>query len=125
KAAHPGILAELEHLPLAYRWSTRAIILNRETGTRVCDKVRAQWHGQVRRLWDLILQRVGGPVNLHAQEMVQDAEELRASVASGDVRLVHYSGSFVCMNEDLERVEDSAAYLVKTIRNLGFGARVE
>lgn len=125
KAAHPGILSELEHLPLAYRWSTRAIILNRETGIRVCDKARAQWHGQVRKLLDLILQRVGGPVNLHAQEMVHDAEELRASVASGDVRLVHYCGAFVCMNEGLDRVEDSAAYLVKTIRNLGFGARVE
>ena len=47
------------------------------------------------------------------------------SVASGDVRLVHYSANFVCMDEDRDRVEAAAAYLVKTIHNLGFGARVE
>jgi type IV secretion/conjugal transfer VirB4 family ATPase len=125
KASHPGILAALGHLPMEYRWSSRAILLDRESAIRLCDKVRSQWQGQTRRFIDQLLQRFGGPVNLYAQEMVADAEELRGSVASGEVRLVHYSGNFVCMDEDLDRVEAHAALLVKTIRDLGFGARVE
>ncbi|MGD1094937.1 MAG: conjugal transfer protein TrbE [Bryobacteraceae bacterium] len=125
KGSYPGILDQLGHLPMEYRWNTRAILLDRESAIRVCDKVRAQWQGQVRPFIDSILQRVGGPVNLHAQEMVQDAEQLRAAVASGEVRLVHYSGNFICMDEDLDRVEASAGLIVKTIQALGFGARVE
>jgi type IV secretion system protein VirB4 len=125
KASHPGILAQLAQLPMEYRWNSRAILLDRESAIRFCDKVRGQWQGQVRPFLDQLLQRVGGPINLYAQEMVNDAEELRGSVASGEVRLVHYSGNFVCMDEDLDLVEANAALLVKTIRDLGFGARVE
>jgi type IV secretion system protein TrbE len=125
KASQPGLLAELGSLPMEYRWSTRAILIDRQSGIQVCDKVRAQWQGQTRKLLDVILQRVGGPVNLYAQEMVHDAEELRGTVASGEVRMVHYTSNFVCMHEDRERVDANAAYLVKIIRDLGFGARVE
>jgi type IV secretion system protein VirB4 len=125
KASCPGILAELGQLPLEYRWNTRAIVMDRESAIRICDKVRAQWQGQVRRFIDILLQRFGGPVNLHAQEMVNDADEMRASIAGADVRLVHYSGNIVCMHEDRNRVDANAALVAKTIKDLGFGARVE
>lgn len=124
-ASHPGILDELMHLPLEYRWNTRAILLDRESAIQVSDKARAQWQSQVRRFLDVLLQRFGGPVNLYAQEMVRDAEELRGIVASGEVRMVHYSASVVCMHEDRACVESNAALIAKTIRDLGFGARVE
>jgi len=125
KAGHPGILAGLANLPMEYRWSTRAILIDRQTGIKICDKARAQWQGQTRRLIDIILQRVGGPVNLYAQEMIHDAEELRGTVASGDVHLVHYSSNFVCMHVDRNRADANAAHLMKTIQDLGFGARFE
>jgi type IV secretion system protein TrbE len=125
KASRPGILETLGHLPLSYRWSTRAILLDRESAIQVCDKARAQWRGLVRPIWDRIFQRIGGPVNLYAQEMVDDAEVLRGEVASGDVRLVHYSGNIICMNEDVARLNTDAAYVTKTIQSMGFGARVE
>ncbi|HLH32095.1 MAG TPA: conjugal transfer protein TrbE [Terriglobia bacterium] len=125
KASQPAILGILGNLPLAYRWSTRAILLDRESGIHLCDKARAQWHGQLRPLVDRILQRVGGPVNLYAQDMVDDAEILRGGIASGEVRLVHYSGNVVCMHQDLARVEADAAYVAKTIQSMGFGARIE
>src|ERR1019366_9447928 len=118
KASRPGILAELGNLPMEYRWSTRAILMDRQSAIQVCDKARAQWQGQTRRLFDMILQRVGGPVNLYAQEMVHDAEELRGTVASGDVRMVHYASNFVCMHEDRDRVDANAAHLMTTIQDL-------
>jgi type IV secretory pathway VirB4 component len=119
KASHPGILARLGHFSMEYRWSTRAILLDRESGIKVCDKARSEWQGQTRKLIDVILQRIGGPVNLFAQEMVNDAEELRGTIASGEVRMVHYSSNFVCMHEDRGLVDANAAYLVKTIQDLG------
>jgi type IV secretion system protein VirB4 len=125
KSSYPGVLDALGHLPMEYRWSTRAILMDRESAIRICDKVRAQWQGQARKLFDIIFQRVGGPVNLFAQAMADDAQELRGSIASGDVRLVQYSGNFVVMDHDVDRLEANVALLAKTIRALGFGARVE
>jgi len=114
KASCPGILAELGQLPLEYRWSTRAILLDREAAIRICDKVRAQWQGQVRKFLDVLLQRFGGPVNLHAQEMVNDVDEMRGKWSQAVmVRLVHYSGNIVCMHEDRDRVDADAAFVAK------------
>jgi type IV secretion system protein VirB4 len=125
KASRPGVLEALGQLPMEYRWNTRAIVIDRESAIQICDKARAQWRGLVRPLWDRILQRVGGPVNLYAQDMADDAEVLRGEVASGDVRLVHYSGNIICMNEDPVPVNSDVAYVLKTVQAMGFGARIE
>jgi type IV secretion system protein VirB4 len=125
KSSYPGILSGLTHLPMEYRWSTRAILIDRESAIRICDKVRKQWEGQVRSFLDKLLQRYGGSINLYAQEMAHDAEQFRGEIASGDVKMVHYLSNVVCMDESRERVNASAAVVKKTIQDLGFGARSE
>jgi len=39
----PGILDELNRLAFAYRWSTRAIMLDKTDATRLLTKIRRQW----------------------------------------------------------------------------------
>src|SRR6266700_831618 len=39
----PGILDDLNRLALAYRWSTRAIMLDKTDATRLLTKIRRQW----------------------------------------------------------------------------------
>ena len=39
----PGILDELNRLAFAYRWSTRAIMLDKTDATRLLIKIRRQW----------------------------------------------------------------------------------
>jgi type IV secretion system protein VirB4 len=39
----PGILDELNRLAFAYRWSTRAIMLDKSDATRLLTKIRRQW----------------------------------------------------------------------------------
>ena len=40
---YPGILDDLNRLPFAYRWSTRAIALDKVDATRVLTRIRRQW----------------------------------------------------------------------------------
>ena len=40
---HPGILDELNRLAFPYRWSTRAIMLDKTDATRLLTKIRRQW----------------------------------------------------------------------------------
>src|SRR6266436_3041965 len=42
-ATTPGILDELNRLAFAYRWSTRAIMLDKTDATRLLVKIRRQW----------------------------------------------------------------------------------
>jgi len=42
-ATTPGILDELNRLAFAYRWSTRAIMLDKTDATRLLTKIRRQW----------------------------------------------------------------------------------
>ena len=39
----PGILDELNRLAFAYRWSTRAIMLDKTDATKLLTKIRRQW----------------------------------------------------------------------------------
>jgi len=42
-ATTPGILDELNRLAFPYRWSTRAILLDKTDATRLLTKIRRQW----------------------------------------------------------------------------------
>ena len=42
-ATTPGILDDLNRLPFAYRWSTRAIMLDKTDATKLLTRIRRQW----------------------------------------------------------------------------------
>ncbi len=42
-ATTPGILDELNRLAFPYRWSTRAILLDKTDATKLLTKIRRQW----------------------------------------------------------------------------------
>jgi type IV secretion system protein VirB4 len=42
-ATTPGILDDLNRLAFAYRWSTRAIMLDKADATRLLTKIRRHW----------------------------------------------------------------------------------
>ena len=42
-STHPGILDELNRLAFPYRWSTRAILLDKTEAVRLLTRIRRQW----------------------------------------------------------------------------------
>jgi len=125
KASVPGILAALDTLPISYRWSSRAILLDPEEARSLLDKVRKKWRSKIRGLKDQIMQTQNGPVNLHAQQMSLDAEEAMSVAVAGDVLFAQYTTNIICADSDEARVEEAVGLVKKTIQNLGFAARVE
>jgi type IV secretion system protein VirB4 len=125
KASLPGILGALDSLAIEYRWNTRAILLDTEEARAFLDKTRKKWRSQIRGWKDQIFKTQNGAVNLHAQEMAQDAEEAMGVASAGDVQFAFYTSVIVCADEDPERADESAALVAKTLQNLGFNARLE
>ncbi|MCH4024530.1 MAG: conjugal transfer protein TrbE [Acetobacter sp.] len=131
----PGILDDLNRLAMPYRWSTRAILLDKTDATKVLTKIRRQWFAKrksiasiVREVMtneasvlvdndaankaadaDLALQSLGaddvGQAYITATITVWDGS---ASIATEKLRLVEkiiQGRDFTCMAETLNAVE--------------------
>ncbi len=125
KASYPGVLGALDALPIEFRWNTRAILMDPEEAGSFLDKTRKKWKARVRGFKDTLFRTESGPVNLHAQQMAMDAEEAMSVASAGDVQFAFYSTNILCADTNEERLEESVALVAKTVRNLGYSARVE
>ncbi len=125
RVSSPGILRELDTLPLEYRFNTRAILLDPEEARGLLDKHRKKWRSKIRGWKDQIFKSESGPINVHAQAMAVDAEDAMGIAASGDVQFAQYSANIVCLDESQEPLRDSVRQVMKTIQNLGFSCRLE
>jgi type IV secretion system protein VirB4 len=125
RMSSPGILRELDQLPIEYRWNTRAILIDPEEARCMLDKHRKKWRAKIRGWKDQILRTQNGAVDLHAQEMATDAEEAMGVAAAGDVQFCQYTANIVCLDENPDRLYESSRLVMKTIQNLGFSCRIE
>ena len=55
KTSFPGVLGEIDSLPMEYRWSTRAILLDPEEASGILDKTRKKWRSRIRGFKDQVL----------------------------------------------------------------------
>ena len=121
----PGILRELDVLPIEYRWHTRAILLDSHEAQGLLDTHRKKWRSKMRGWKDQLLKTAEGAINLHARDMATDAEQAMSLAASGDVQFCQYTSTILCLEEDAATLHDSVRTVSKTIQNLGLGCRLE
>ncbi len=125
KMSSPGILRELDALPIEYRWNTRAILIDPEDARNLLDMHRKKWRSKIRGWKDQIFRSQSGAINLHAQEMAVDAEQAMGVASSGDVQFAQYSANIICLDEDQDRLYENTRKVMKTVQNLGFSCRIE
>jgi type IV secretion system protein VirB4 len=125
KVSFPGILGEIDALPMEYRWSTRAILLDPEEARGILDHTRKKWRSRIRGFKDQVLRTHTGATNLYAQQMADDAEQAMGVAASGDVQFAEYSSNIICTDADPERLHENTRLVMKRIQNLGFSCRLE
>jgi type IV secretion/conjugal transfer VirB4 family ATPase len=121
----PGLLTALGELPCEYRWSSRFIFMDLHEAVKHLDKFRKKWRQKVRGFFDQVFNTNTGAVDQDALSMVGDAEAAIAEVNSGLVAQGYYTGVVVLMNEDRDKLEESARLVEKSINRLGFAARIE
>lgn len=123
--SHPGILTALAELPIEYRWSSRFIFMDQHESIKHLDKFRKKWRQKVRGFFDQVFNTNTGPVDQDALSMVHDAESAIAEVNSGLIAVGYYTSVVVLMDENRDRLEQSARQVEKAVNRLGFAARVE
>jgi type IV secretion system protein VirB4 len=124
-ASTPGILTALGELACEYRWSSRFIFMDPHEALRHLERFRKKWRQKVRGFFDQVFNTHAGPIDQDALAMVGDAEAAMAEVNGGRIAQGYYTGVVVLMDEDRDRLEQSARLIEKAINRLGFAARIE
>jgi type IV secretion system protein VirB4 len=125
KVSTPGILAVLDQLPIEYRWSTRAILMDPYYAASLIEKVRVRWRGLSRGIMAMAFGAKNDSPNEYAIIMLGDAGDAKKAAQSNDVQFCQYTSIIVLLDEDAARIHDSARTIQTTIDNLGFHARIE
>src|SRR5579872_7314126 len=72
RLSSPGILRELDGLPIEYRWNTRAILIDPAEARSMLDMHRKKWRSKIRGWKDQIFKTHTGAIDVYAQEMAAD-----------------------------------------------------
>ena len=121
----PQILDCLDHLAIAYRWSSRMIYLDQHEMLGELRKFRRKWKQQVRGFVSQVFRTQGGTVNEDALLMTQEADTAIAKTSSGLVGAGYFTPVIVLMGADRAELVDNARLVLREILREGFAARVE
>jgi type IV secretion/conjugal transfer VirB4 family ATPase len=121
----PGILNNLDQMPMAYRWSSRFIFLDAEEARVRLERTRKKWQQKVRPFFDQLFKTQSRSVDQDALTMVAETEDAIAQASSQLVTYGYYTPVVVLFEEDSERLKEKAEGIRRLIQAEGFGARIE
>ena len=121
----PGILKDLQLLPVAMRWSNRFILSDMRDTLGQMDAKRRQWSQKIRSLFAQITGVQTTKVNQDAVQMVADVDDAIAAAHSGDVVYGNHTSTVVLRHADKEILDAAAREVVKIFERAGCQAKIE
>ena len=121
----PCMLHVLNKLPISFRWSTRAIMLDQYDAEKEVEVYWKTWNQQVFRFMDKFFNNPNARPNKDALTMRDDSEQAKLEIQNGVVGGCYLTSSIILTDENKETLFENARELRKTIRTLGFGCRIE
>ena len=128
-ATTPGLLDELNRLAFPYRWSTRAILLDKTDATRLLTKIRRQWFAKRKSIAAILKE-----VMTNEQSVLMDTDasnkaadaDLALQELGADYAGIAYVTATVTVWDADPRVADEKLRLVeKVVQGRDFSAMVE
>ncbi len=128
-ATTPGLLDELNRLAFPYRWSTRAVLLDKTDATKLLAKIRRQWFAKRKSvaaiLKEVITNEASILVDTDASNKAADAD-LALQELGADYAGIAYVTATVTVWDADPRVADEKLRLVeKVIQGRDFTAMAE
>ncbi|UDQ91673.1 conjugal transfer protein TrbE [Xanthobacter autotrophicus] len=128
-ATTPGILDDLNRLAFPYRWSTRAILLDKTDAIRLLTKIRRQWFAKRKSiaaiLKEVMTNEASVLVDSDAANKAEDAD-LALQELGADHAGIAYVAATVTISDADPRIADEKLRLVeKVIQGRDFTAMAE
>jgi type IV secretion system protein VirB4 len=125
----PGILDDLNRLAFVYRWSTRAIMLDKTDATRLVTKIRRQWFAKrksvVAILKEVMTNEQSVLMDTDAANKAADADAALQDLGSDQVGQVYVTATVTVWSADRNIADERLRLVEKVIQSRDFTCIVE
>ncbi|MBN9560949.1 MULTISPECIES: conjugal transfer protein TrbE [unclassified Mesorhizobium] len=123
-ATHPGILDELNRLAFPYRWSTRAILLDKTEAVKLLTKIRRQWFAKRKSIAAIVKEVMTNEastlVDSDAANKAADADMALQELGSDDVGQAYVTATVTVWDEDSGLAAEKLRLVEKVIQGRDF-----
>ncbi len=128
-ATTPGILDELNRLAFAYRWSTRAIMLDKSDATRLLTKIRRQWFAKRKSigaiLKEVMTNEASTLLDTDAHNKAMDADAALQELGSDQIGQAYVTATVTVWDDDPRVADEKLRLVEKVIQGRDFTCMVE
>src|SRR6202163_3810757 len=125
----PGILDELNRLAFPYRWSTRAIALDKTDATRLLTRIRRQWFAKrksiVAILKEVMTNEPSALLDTDAHNKAMDADAALQELGSDLIGEALVTATVTVWDEDARVADEKLRLVEKVIQGRDFTCIVE
>ena len=125
----PGLLDELNSLAFAYRWSTRAIMLDKTDATKVLTKIRRHWFAKRKSvaaiLKEVMTNEASTLIDTDAQNKAMDADAALQALGSDAIGQAYVTATITVWDEDARRADEKLRLVEKVIQGRDFTCMAE
>ncbi|MGJ4948700.1 conjugal transfer protein TrbE [Bradyrhizobium sp. HKCCYLS20291] len=128
-ATTPGILDDLNGLAFPYRWSTRAIMLDKQDAVKLVTRIRRQWFAKRKSLAailkEVMTSEAASLVDTDAHNKAIDADAALQDLGSDDVGQAYVTATATVWDADPARADEKLRQVEKAIQGRDFTCMAE
>src|SRR5271167_4994169 len=125
----PGILDELNRLAFAYRWSTRAIMLDKQEATRLLTKIRRQWFAKRKSiaaiLKEVMTNEASSLLDTDANNKAMDADAALQELGSDAIGQAYVTATVTVWDNEPRFAAEKLRLVEKVIQGRDFTCMAE
>ncbi len=125
----PGLLDELNRLAFPYRWSTRAILLDKLEATRLLTKIRRQWFAKRKSigaiLKEVMTNEASVLVDTDAANKAADADLALQELGADYAGVAYVTATVTVWDADRKVADEKLRLVEKVIQGRDFTAMME
>ncbi|HLH74849.1 MAG TPA: conjugal transfer protein TrbE [Chloroflexota bacterium] len=128
-ATTPGILDDLNRLPFAYRWSTRAIMLDKTDATKLLTRIRRQWFAKRKSmaaiLKEVMTNEASALLDTDAHNKALDADAALQELGSDQIGEAFVTATVTVWDDDPATSDEKLRLVEKAIQGRDFTCMTE
>lgn len=125
----PGILDDLNPLAFSYRWSTRAILLDKTDATRLLTKIRRQWFAKRKSvtaiLKEVMTNEASVLIDTDAANKAADADAALQDLGSDQIGQAYVTATVTVWDADPSVADEKLRLVEKVIQGRDFTSFAE
>ncbi|PDS58796.1 MULTISPECIES: conjugal transfer protein TrbE [Rhizobium] len=128
-ATTPGLLDELNRLAFPYRWSTRAVLLDKTDATKLLTKIRRQWFAKRKSiaaiLKEVMTNEASVLVDTDAANKAADADVALQDLGADYAGIAYVTATVTVWDADPRTADEKLRLVEKVVQGRDFTAMAE